>query len=96
MPAGVSIPPNAQNLKVGIRPRHVQFTDSDCAGAIKGQIQLVQEFGNARVATVGIREEKLRVKLNSGAAVPTGDVWLALPVENLCVYADEMLVSRSR
>jgi len=56
----------------------------------------VQEFGNARVATVGIREEKLRVKLNSGAAVPTGDVWLALPVENLCVYADEMLVSRSR
>mgnify|MGYP001820994791 FL=1 len=96
VPAGVSIPPNAQTLKVGIRPRHVQFTDSDCAGAIKGQIQLVQEFGNTRVATVGIREEKLRVKLNSGAAVPTGDVWLALPVENLCVYADEMLVSRNR
>jgi len=45
---------------------------------------------------VGIQEEKLRVKLNAGATVPTGDVWLALPEENLCVYADEMLVNRHR
>jgi hypothetical protein len=54
----------------------------------------VQEFGNSRVASVGIKKEVMRVKLNSGAAVPTGDVWLALPEENLCVYADEMLVNR--
>ena len=95
MPAGVSIPPGVQNLKIGIRPRHVVFADSDGAGgAIKGQIQLVQEFGNARVVTVGIQEEKLRVKLNSGAAVPSGDVWLALPEEKLCVYADEVLIGR--
>jgi hypothetical protein len=45
---------------------------------------------------VQIKEEKLRVKLNSGAVVPTGDVWLALPEENICVYADEMLVNRNR
>jgi glycerol transport system ATP-binding protein len=96
VPAGLSIPANVQNLKIGIRPRHVQFTDSDSAKAIKGQIQLVQEFGNSRVATVGIKEEVMRVKLNSGAAVPTGDVRLALPEENLCVYADEMLVHRKR
>ena len=95
VPAGVSIPSGVQNLKVGIRPRHVQFADSDSDGAIKGQIQLVQEFGNARVATVGIREEKLRLKLNSGAAVPTGDVWLAMPEDKLCVYADEVLVGRN-
>jgi glycerol transport system ATP-binding protein len=96
LPAGVSIPANGKNLKIGIRPRHVQFTDSNSATAIRGQIQLVQEFGNARVATVQIKEEKLRVKLNSGAVVPTGDVWLALPEENICVYADETLVNRKR
>jgi glycerol transport system ATP-binding protein len=96
LPAGVSIPTGVQNLKIGIRPRHLLFADSNGAGTIKGQIQLVQEFGNARVATVGIKEEKLRVKLNAGVTVPTGDVWLTLPEENLCVYADEMLVSRNR
>jgi len=96
VPSGVSIPADAQDLKIGIRPRHVRFTDSAGIWAIKGQVQLVQEFGNARVATVGIQEEKLRVKLNAGATVPTGDVWLALPEENLCVYADEMLVNRHR
>ena len=96
VPAGLSIPANIQNLKIGIRPRHVQFTNSDSPEAIKGQIQLVQEFGNARVATVGIKEEMMRVKLNYGAEVPTGDVWLALPEENLCVYADEKLVNRNR
>ena len=96
VPAGVSIPANVQNLKIGIRPRHVRFKDSDGARVIRGQIQMVQEFGNSRVATVGIKEEKLRIKLNSGATVPTGDVWLALPEENICVYADEKLVNRRR
>ena len=96
VPAGVSIPPGVKNLKIGIRPRHILFADSNGAGAIKGQLQLVQEFGNTRVATVGIREEKLRVKLNSGTAVPTGDVWLALPEEKLCIYANEMLVGRNK
>ena len=96
VPPGMSIPANIQNLKIGIRPRHVQFTNSDNAEAIKGQIQLLQEFGNARVATVRIKEEMMRVKLNYGAEVPTGDVWLVLPEENLCVYADEKLVNRNR
>jgi ABC-type sugar transport system ATPase subunit len=96
VPAGISIPPEVQNLKIGIRPRHVLFADSDGAGIIKGQLQLVQEFGNTRVATVGVREEKLRVKLNSGTAVPTGDVWLALPEEKLCIYANDVLVGRKQ
>ena len=39
--------------------------------------------------------EKLS-SLSADTVVPTGDVWLALPEENLCVYADEMLVSRNR
>jgi glycerol transport system ATP-binding protein len=95
VPAGISIPPGVQNLKIGIRPRHVLFTDSTGAGTIQGHIQLVQEFGNARVVTVGIHEEKLRIKLNAGAAVPTGDVRLALPEEKLCIYADEVLVDRN-
>jgi ABC-type sugar transport system ATPase subunit len=92
----VSIPANIQNLKIGIRPRHVQFKDADCANAIRGKIQLVQEFGNARVVTVGLKQEKLRVKVNSGVTVPTGDVWLALPEDNLCVYADDVLVGRNQ
>jgi glycerol transport system ATP-binding protein len=95
VPAGISIPPGVQNLKIGIRPRHVLFTDSTGAGTLQGHIQLVQEFGNARVVTVGIREEKLRIKLNAGAAVPTGDVRLTLPEEKLCIYADEVLVGRN-
>jgi glycerol transport system ATP-binding protein len=95
VPAGVSIPRGVQNLKIGIRPRHVLFADSNETGTIKGQIQLVQELGNARVVTVGIQKEKLRIKLNAGAAVPTGDVRLVLPEEKTCVYADGLLVGRN-
>ena len=96
MPSGISIPSDAGNLKIGIRPRHVRFTQSDRNDAIRGKIQLVQEFGNARVATVTVMEEKLRVKINSGVAIPTGEVRLQLPEENLCIYADERLISRKR
>jgi glycerol transport system ATP-binding protein len=96
VPAGLAIPHGVQNLKIGIRPRHILFVDSGFEGAIKGHIQMVQEFGNARVVTVGIQEEKLRVKINFGIGVPTGDVWLALPEEKLCVYANEVLIERNQ
>ena len=96
VPPGISVPAGVQNLQIGIRPRYVEFANSDGAKTIKGQVQLVQEFGNSRVVTVAIQGEKLRVKLNAGAAIPTGDVRLALPEERICLYADDLLVCQDR
>ncbi len=96
VPAGVSMPTDVQNLQIGIRPRYVQFANSDRVKTIGGQVQLVQEFGNARVVTVGIKDEKLRLKLNPGIAIPDGDVRLVLPEERICLYADGVLVCEDR
>ncbi len=96
VPAGISIPADVQNLQIGIRPRYVQFANSDGARTIKGQVQLVQEFGNSRVVTIGVNGEKLRIKLNPGTAIPAGDVRLDLPEERICLYADGVLVCEDR
>ena len=96
VPAGILIPPDVQNLQIGIRPRFVKFANSDGAKTIRGQVKLVQEFGNSRVVTVAIKDEKLRVKLNPGTAIPNGDVRLALPEERICLYADGVLICQDR
>ena len=96
VPAGILIPPDVQNLQIGIRPRFVKFANSDGAKTIRGQVKLVQEFGNSRVVTVAIKDEKLRVKLNPGTAIPNGEVRLALPEERICLYADGVLICQDR
>ena len=96
IPDGVSVPNDAQKLKIGIRPRHIKFSDSDDSNMIRGQIEMVQEFGDTRVATVRIREDKLRVKLNFNSVIPTGDVRLVLPEINICIYADDVLINQDR
>jgi ABC-type sugar transport system ATPase subunit len=96
VPGGISIPTGARSLQIGIRPRHVKFANPNDAKTIRGQVQLVQEFGTSRVVTVGVNGEKLRVKLNPGTEIPEGDVRLALPEERICLYADGVLVCEDR
>lgn len=96
LPRDLSIPTGVRNLKIGIRPRNVKFTDSKAVEAIRGQVDLVQEFGNSRVVTIRIQEEKVRVKLNPGAAIPSGEAWLDLPEDKICVYANDVLIRRNR
>ena len=96
VPTGLSIPTGTRSLQIGIRPRHVKFANPNDAKTIRGQVQLVQEFGTSRVVTVGVNGEKLRVKLNPGTEIPEGDVRLALPEERICLYADGVLVCEDR
>jgi len=95
IPRNVSIPAGARNLKIGIRPRNVRFADSKDGEGIKGQVDLVQEFGNARVVTVRIQDEKIRIKLHPGTVIPSGEVLLDLPEEKICVYANDVLIGQN-
>ncbi len=92
IPKGLKIPGNARDLTLGIRPRYATLADGDGAGIIRGRVQLVQEFGNSRVVTVGVNNEKFRLKVRPDTVIPEGEVYLALPEERICVYADGVLV----
>jgi len=96
IPSNVSIPAGVGNLKIGIRPRNVKFAESKDAMAIKGQVNMVQEFGNCRVVTVRIQEEIIRMKLNPGTAIPSGEVSLDLPEDKVCIYANDVLIHQDR
>ncbi len=92
LPEGVSIPADAKSLKIGIRPRYVRFTEKKGTGSVRGRVGAIQESGDARVVTVEVRDEKVKVKLPSGAEVPQGEVALEMSRERICVYADDVLL----
>lgn len=94
VPEGLSIPPDVQTLQVGIRPKYVKFTDSSTPETLSGQVNMVQELGNSRVVTVEINGEKIRMKLSPDTTIPERDVRLSLPEEQICLYADGVLLCR--
>ncbi|MCF8128929.1 MAG: ABC transporter ATP-binding protein [Deltaproteobacteria bacterium] len=95
IPRNVSIPAGVEDLKIGIRPRNVGFSDSKEGKGIKGQVELVQELGNARVVTVRMQNEKVKIKLHPGTVIPSGEVGLDLPEDRICLYADDVLIGQN-
>jgi len=93
LPSSVCVPEERENLKIGIRPRFVSFTAPGTEGALKCKIELVQEFGNYRIATVRIAEDIIRLKFPPGTEVPADDAWVFLPEDKICLYANDVLVN---
>jgi len=96
LPSSVSVPEDRKNLKLGIRPRFVSFAAPGADGTLKGRTEMVQEFGNYRIATVRIEEDIIRLKLPPGAEVPTDDACISFPENKICLYANDVLVNSNR
>jgi glycerol transport system ATP-binding protein len=96
LPSSVRVPEEKSTLKLGIRPRFVSFAKPGADGALKGRTEMVQEFGNYRIATVRIEEDIVRLKLPPGTEVPADDAWISFPENKICFYANDVLVNSSR
>ena len=96
LPSSVSVPEDRKNLKLGIRPRFVSFAAPGADSALKGRTEMVQEFGNYRIATVRMEEDIIRLKLPPGAEVPADDAWISFPEDKICLYANDVLVNGNR
>lgn len=92
IPPGAEIPPGTVDLQLGIRPRYATLGSTREDRAIKGKVQLVQEFGNYRVATVAVGDESLRVKLPPDARIPADEAWVSIPLDRVCLYAEGKLL----
>lgn len=92
LPDSICLPDEGGKLKLGIRPRYAAFAPPNTEGALRGKIEMVQEFGNYRIVSIKIAEERIRLKLQPGIEIPAENVWVSFPEDKICLYADEVLV----
>jgi glycerol transport system ATP-binding protein len=80
-------------VTIGIRPEYVDFTDSPGINSLPARVVDVLDYGNVRVIDLVVAGRKVKAKLQRERAVPSGDVWIRLPVDKIRLYVDNQLVT---
>jgi multiple sugar transport system ATP-binding protein len=59
-------------VKLGLRPEHLELVDAGTAGALAGEVYVVEPLGNETLVTVRVGEELLNVRAPADFARPVG------------------------
>jgi glycerol transport system ATP-binding protein len=83
---------NTSNLKLGIRSEYITVEQSSGANTIHADVIEVEDFGNYKLITAQQDSLRIKAKVKREQEVPSDKVFLKLPAENCCVYADNKLI----
>ncbi len=79
-------------LELGIRPIHLELHDEAVEGGLPAAVRNVEDQGSARVVTVALDQNILRVKLPENRRPPENTAWLRFPAEWVRLFADGRLI----
>ena len=82
----------SDRTKLGIRSEYIKIVDTIGQNTIPARVQRVEDLGNHKLVSAISYDLDIKVKVHRNAAIPAEQVYLDLPAENCCVYADEILV----
>jgi len=83
---------NTSNLKLGIRSEYITVEQSSGANTIQADVIEVEDFGNYKLITAQQDSLRIKAKVKREQEVPSEKVFLKLPSEHCCVYADNKLI----
>jgi glycerol transport system ATP-binding protein len=83
---------NSSDLKIGIRPEFLGYSNQPVTGAINAQIERIDDLGIYKIATAKLGNETLKLKLEEDAQISSGAGWLVFPPERLMLYQDGRVV----
>jgi glycerol transport system ATP-binding protein len=83
---------NTSNLKLGIRSEYITVEQSSGPNTIHADVMEVEDFGNYKLITAQQDSLRIKAKVKREQVVPTDKVFLKLPAEHCCVYANNKLI----
>ena len=83
---------NSSNLKLGIRSEYIIVEKSLGANTIHADVVEVEDFGNYKLITAQQDSLRIKAKVKREQEVPTDKVFLKIPAEHCCIYADNKLI----
>jgi glycerol transport system ATP-binding protein len=81
-------------LTLGIRPEFVRVVNDGEAGAVKAQVQRVQQLGNYQLVTAQCDGHTFRAKLEPHLRVDEGVVWLKLAAAETVFFSNDERIVR--
>jgi len=98
--AGLSVKPTPSlttqgDMKLGIRPEHLQLGRADEAGTVPAEVKRVQMLGSYALVTCRLQEHELRLRLTLDQAMPQvgARVHLHILSPHTCIYQNEEWVA---
>jgi len=98
--AGLSVKPTPSlttqgDMKLGIRPEHLQLGRADEAGTVPAEVKRVQMLGSYALVTCRLQEHELRLRLTLDQAMPQvgAQVHLHILSTHTCIYQNEEWVA---
>jgi glycerol transport system ATP-binding protein len=82
----------SSDLKIGIRPEFLGYSDQPRTGAINATIERIDDLGNYKIATAKLGTDELKLKLDEDAEISNGPGWLVFPPERLMLYQNGRVV----
>jgi glycerol transport system ATP-binding protein len=82
-----------KELKLGIRPNHVELKSKQESNSAPVRIKSVQDVGSHRIVTLKFSDMTLCAKLPEKTPIPDGNAWAVFPKQWLRLYADGWLIT---
>jgi len=79
-------------LRLGIRPAHVELRGEDCADAVPVTVERVEDLGNHLLCDCAFGDERLKVRTEEDREVRLGPAFCRFPETMARLYADGELV----
>ena len=82
----------SKKLKLGIRAEYIKIADKMGNNRIPVSIQRVEDLGSHKLVTAVFNGINFKVKAERDKLILSDDVYLELPPQNCCLYADDTLI----
>lgn len=80
-------------LEIGVRPEFLNLDRAKNVSSIEVNVEIVEDLGNYKIATVRLGNAKLKVKIPEEQEVPTETGYLRFTPEYTMLYKDGVLVT---
>lgn len=81
----------SDNLKLGIRPEHIQLVDSPTSTSFTADVEFVERLGDHQIVTLQFLQQRWHVRISENQRCDSTTVHFELPSAHLRLYVDEYL-----
>lgn len=89
LPQRMKLPENVKNVKLGIRPEHVEVSNKEKSGWARFKVEAFEDLGKGFGILHAVTKNH-RIRIRSGTAIPEGsNAWVNFPPNYLHVFDQE-------
>lgn len=83
---------DSQNIKLGIRPEHIQLVDVPSSTSYSADVEFIEQLGDHQIVTVQFLQQRWHIRIGENQTCNPDQVHFELPQAHTRFYLDEYLV----